>query len=328
MKTRIPKKKSAVVTGVSGFIGSNLAQRLLAEGYQVIGIDNFSTGDRRNAKKLKQDSKFIFIEADICCPEQWTKQVKKFLKTKFDFLFHFASPASPPHYQKLALETIEVNTVGLKNCLQFADKFKARVVFASTSEVYGDPDQHPQQESYWGNVNSFGPRSCYDESKRLGEAIIYSWNQRFKTKHGLIRIFNTYGPGMNPNDGRVIVNLLLQAMKKDPVLTIYGDGKQTRSFCFINDLVDGIFLYAKSNIIEPINFGNQNEFSILELADVIKGIFPSKNIKHSFVPLPIDDPRKRCPDTSKAFELLKWKAKISLEDGLRLYYKALVVQKN
>lgn len=313
--------KSIVITGASGFIGSNLSHYFLKENYTVIGIDNFSTGLRQNIEQLKKQQNFHFIEADVV-EKSWINEVKKLVKNA-EFVFHLASPASPPHYQRLSLETIHVNTVGLENGLQLADDLSARLIFSSTSEVYGDPAVHPQPESYWGNVNSFGKRSCYDESKRLGEAIILCWNERHKTKHGLVRIFNTYGPRMNPNDGRVIVNLLQQAMTEKPELTVYGDGKQTRSFCYVDDLLKGLVLYARSSLTEPVNLGNQKEFSILELVDVLKQMFPEKAFQVAFMPLPADDPKQRRPNTEKAEKFLGWKAEISLKDGLTKYSQFL-----
>lgn len=217
---------------------------------------------------------------------------KKFA-SNLSHVFHFASPASPPHYQRIPLETLWVNSVGLKNSLQFADQFKARLTFASTSEVYGSPSVSPQPESYWGNVNSFGARSCYDEGKRFGEALIFSHNQVHNTQHGLVRIFNTYGPRMNPDDGRVIINFLVQALKGED-LSIYGAGQQTRSFCFVSDLIQGILKYSQTKLTEPVNLGNDQEFTILELATTIQLMFAEKNLKLNFHKLPADDPQQRC----------------------------------
>jgi nucleoside-diphosphate-sugar epimerase len=221
--------KSALVTGAAGFLGSHLCEKLLREGFNVIGVDNLCTGLRSNIEELNSISQvnFVFIEADVSEPWSWISQIPQAWRDHLEYIFHFASPASPPLYQKLALETIRVNSVGLEKALYFAQKTEARVIFASTSEIYGDPETVPQTESYWGNVNSFGPRSCYDESKRLGEAIIYSFNERHKSKHGLVRIFNTYGPRMNPSDGRVVINFLVHGLKNQN-LTVHGDGKQTR----------------------------------------------------------------------------------------------------
>lgn len=291
-----------------------------------MAVDNFCTGLRTNKVHLMGLSaaeNLKFIEADVIQTwDDWAKQISG----KVDLVLHFASPASPPHYQRLGLETMWVNTLGLSRALSFADQQGARVVFASTSEIYGDPEVSPQPETYWGNVNTMGPRSCYDEAKRFGEALIYTHNLRHKTKHGLVRIFNTYGPRMNPNDGRVIINFLIQALEGS-ALSIYGDGSQTRSFCFVDDLVDGIVRYAQTDLIEPVNLGNDKEFTILEAAELVVKIFSNKNLKKIFEPLPKDDPKQRKPDLTRAKNLLKpWSPKISLEEGLRQMLTAL--QKN
>jgi nucleoside-diphosphate-sugar epimerase len=239
------------------------------------------------------------------------------------YVFHFASPASPPHYQRLGLETMWVNSVGLSLAMTFADQVGARVIFSSTSEIYGDPEISPQPETYWGNVNTLGPRSCYDESKRFGESLIYTYNLKNKTQHGLVRIFNTYGPRMNPNDGRVIINFLVQAMKGE-ALTVYGSGQQTRSFCYVDDLIEGIMKYAESPLTEPVNIGNDHEFTILEAAETVKKIFSDKKLKIEFQALPKDDPKQRKPDLSKAKKLLApWSPKVSLAEGLRHVIKWL-----
>jgi nucleoside-diphosphate-sugar epimerase len=315
-----------LITGGGGFLGSHLAERYLNEGHRVVAVDNFCTGLRTNKVHLMGLSaaeNLKFIEADVIQTwDDWAKQISG----KVDLVLHFASPASPPHYQRLGLETMWVNTLGLSRALSFADQQGARVVFASTSEIYGDPEVSPQPETYWGNVNTMGPRSCYDEAKRFGEALIYTHNLRHKTKHGLVRIFNTYGPRMNPNDGRVIINFLIQALEGS-ALSIYGDGSQTRSFCFVDDLVDGIVRYAQTDLIEPVNLGNDKEFTILEAAELVVKIFSNKNLKKIFEPLPKDDPKQRKPDLTRAKNLLKpWSPKISLEEGLRQMLTAL--QKN
>jgi nucleoside-diphosphate-sugar epimerase len=306
--------KSAIVTGAAGFLGSHLVEKLIREGFFVLGVDNFSTGSRSNETYLKKSyssEQFQFVEADVVSDWTWARQIKN-----LEFVFHFASPASPPLYQKLAIETIHVNTIGLENAIKFADLHKARVVFASTSEVYGDPAVSPQPESYWGHVNSFGERSCYDEAKRCGEAIIFSYNARNKTKHGMVRIFNTYGPRMNPHDGRVVINFLVQALKKES-LTVYGDGSQTRSFCFVDDLINGIFAYAKTGLNYPVNLGNPNEFTILELAQKVQKQFADSKLQISFMPLPKDDPKQRRPDITIATKILSpWKPTVQLAEGL------------
>jgi len=231
-------------------------------------------------------------------------------------VFHLASPASPPHYQRLALETMWANTVGLEKCIEFADRQGARVVFASTSEIYGDPQVSPQPEDYWGSVNSFGHRSCYDESKRFGESLIFSHNRKQDTWHGLVRIFNTYGPRMDLNDGRVIITYLDHA-HRGLKIPIYGHGTQTRSFCYVTDLVRALMLYAEKGLRLPINIGNDREFTMLELVDKIQNIFPQQKLEKSFKELPADDPKQRRPDLTRAKDLLSpWKPEVPLEEGL------------
>ncbi|MFN7905950.1 MAG: NAD-dependent epimerase/dehydratase family protein [Pseudobdellovibrionaceae bacterium] len=319
--------KTVIITGSAGFIGSHLAEYFLTSGYCVIGIDNFATGMKSNTEHLKTFPQFTFINADVCLP--WTEIISHIdpqSLEKLEYVFHFASPASPPLYQALSLETLKVNSVGLENALRFATQYQARVIFASTSEVYGDPSVHPQPESYWGNVNSFGERSCYDEAKRFGEALIYSFNKKMQTNHGLVRIFNTYGPKMNPHDGRVVINFIKQALLNEP-LTVYGDGQQTRSFCYIDDLVAGIVKYAQSTLAEPVNLGNPNEFTILELAEIVREKFGAgkSEIKHS--PMPSDDPLQRKPDIQKAKAHLNWEPRIKLDEGLMKTYNWLKTQK-
>ncbi len=317
-KVRQYNPMKVLITGGGGFLGSHLAEKYLLLGAYVVCVDNFSTGLRQNKDHLLSlagaDKNLMFLEKDIVEPwEPWCG----FLPAGFDFVFHFASPASPVHYQRLGLETMWANTLGLSRALGFADKRGARVVFASTSEVYGDPEFSPQPESYWGHVNSFGPRSCYDESKRFGEALVYTHNLKNKTRHGLVRIFNTYGPRMDPNDGRVIINFLTQAQQGGP-LTIYGDGKQTRSFCFVDDLIAAIQSYANLDCTEPMNIGNDCEFSILEAAQTVQKIFSDRELKIEFQDFNIDDPKQRRPDLTMARKLLSpWSPAVSLEQGLR-----------
>lgn len=313
--------KSVLVTGAAGFLGSHLCENYLRLGYEVYGLDNFYTGLRSNIEELKSRyPEFQFIEKDVST--EWTSLPEI---SNLQYVFHFASPASPPHYQKLALETLWVNTIGLNNAIQFADKHKARIVFASTSEVYGDPEFSPQPESYWGYVNSFGERSCYDEAKRFGEALIFSHNKMKGTRHGLVRIFNTYGPRMNPNDGRVVINFILQALQNKD-LTVYGDGKQTRSFCYVDDLIKGISQYAESGITFPVNLGNDTEFTMLELAEVVLKAIPS-NSKLSFKNLPSDDPKKRRPDLTLAKKHLGgWNPEVPLKKGVELMAEWLKLQ--
>ncbi|MGZ3690423.1 MAG: NAD-dependent epimerase/dehydratase family protein, partial [Pseudobdellovibrio sp.] len=296
----------------AGFLGSHLSEYYLKNDFTVYGLDNFCTGSESNIDYLKKLSPhFHFFEKDVS--EHWFDLPRM---EDLRYVFHFASPASPPHYQKLALETLWVNTTGLNHALHFADYHKARVVFASTSEIYGDPEFSPQPESYWGNVNSFGERSCYDEAKRFGEALIFSHNKKFMTHHGLVRIFNTYGPRMNPNDGRVVINFILQALQNVD-LTVYGDGLQTRSFCYVDDLISGISKYADAELTFPVNIGNDREFNMLELADVVLKAVPSKS-QLLFKDLPSDDPKKRRPDLSLAKKhLAGWQPSIALEDGVK-----------
>jgi nucleoside-diphosphate-sugar epimerase len=306
-----------LVTGSAGFLGSHLVEHFLQRGHRVIGVDNFSTGSNRNVEYFKEalrSGKYTFIEADVSKPWGFAKMLDR--SRRFSHVFHMASPASPPLYQAMSHETMWVNSVGLMNAIEFADANGARVVFASTSEIYGDPHFSPQVESYWGNVNSFGLRSCYDEAKRFGEALIYSHNLRYKTKHGLVRIFNTYGPRMSPHDGRVIINFLVQGLAgKD--LTVYGDGKQTRSFCFVSDLIGAITTYAGKDITEPVNIGNDREFTILELVDVVKQLFNDKKLNVVFENTPVDDPKQRRPDLTRAkLWLAPWQPQVRLEEGL------------
>lgn len=310
-----------VVTGAAGFIGSHLCENLLKEGHWVLGVDNFSTGMKSNAEELLKSPRFSFFEQDAC--KNWdslvskTQSLTKETGEKVGLVFHFASPASPPLYQVLNIETLHVNSVGLEKAIEYANAFGARCIFASTSEVYGDPVVHPQPESYWGYVNSYGERSCYDEAKRYGEALLFSMNKRHQSRHGLVRIFNTYGPRMNPHDGRVVINFLAQALRKEK-LTVYGSGEQTRSFCYIDDLVAGILAYAKSDLTEPVNLGNPKEFTVLELAEEVQKMFPDRQLAIEHRTLPQDDPRQRRPDISKATQLLSpWQPRIPLAEGLR-----------
>ncbi|MBX2995620.1 MAG: NAD-dependent epimerase/dehydratase family protein [Bdellovibrionaceae bacterium] len=312
---------NVLITGAGGFLGSHLTERLLKKGHRVIAVDNFCTGLKSNRPYLESlpeaQDRLFFVEADVTAPwEPWLKNLPDFVLKKVSHVLHFASPASPPLYQEMALETMWVNSIGTNRAMEFADGVGARVVFASTSEIYGDPDITPQPESYWGNVNTVGIRSCYDEAKRFGESLIFTHNLKKNTRHGFVRIFNTYGPRMNPSDGRVVINLLVQALDGKP-LTIFGEGKQTRSFCYVDDLCAGIELYAQSELTEPVNIGNDREFTILELAQIVQRMFPEKKLDIRFMEMPKDDPRQRRPDLTKAKKHLQgWAPRIALEDGL------------
>jgi dTDP-glucose 4,6-dehydratase len=306
----------ALVTGGAGFIGSHLCDALLAEGNSVVAVDNFSTGRPSNIEHLKNDPRFEFVEQDICRP---------FDVGKVDFVFHFASPASPVDYMKLGIETLMVGSEGTKNALEVAKRYRAGYLVASTSECYGDPLVHPQVESYWGNVNPIGPRSVYDEAKRFTEALTMAYHRYEKVDTRIVRIFNTYGPRLQINDGRVISNFMKQALQGEP-LTIYGDGSQTRSFCYVSDEVDGILRLSRSDEHLPTNIGNPTEFTILECAKVVLDVTGSKSEIVS-EPLPQDDPKQRKPDITKAKKLLGWEPKIELREGLEKsmeYFRSVV----
>jgi dTDP-glucose 4,6-dehydratase len=294
-----------LVTGAAGFLGSHLTDRLLGEGHSVIGVDNLSTGNLDNLAHLAGETNFRFEDQDICTA---------FDPGPVDYVFNFASPASPPEYLRLAIETLRVGSVGTENTLAIAAKYEAGYLHASTSECYGDPLEHPQTESYWGNVNPVGPRSVYDESKRFSEALVMAYHRTRGLNTHLVRIFNTYGPRLHPSDGRVISNFLMQALRGEP-LTIYGDGSQTRSFCYVDDLIEGILRLSRSEEHMPVNIGNPDEFTILECAKAVLEVTGSKSTV-VFEPLPQDDPTRRRPDISKAKSLLGWEPQISLKDGL------------
>jgi dTDP-glucose 4,6-dehydratase len=298
-----------LVAGAAGFLGSHLTDRLLSEGYSVLGVDNLCTGNRGNLSHLAEESRFRFKEWDICQPF-----AADFNPGPLDYVFNFASPASPPEYLRLGIETLRVGSIGTENLLQLAAKHGAGFLHASTSECYGDPLQHPQTESYWGNVNPVGPRSVYDESKRFAEAMVMAYYRSRGVNTHLVRIFNTYGPRLHPSDGRVISNFMMQALRGEP-LTIYGDGSQTRSFCYVSDLIEGILRLARSDEHFPTNIGNPGEFTILECAQAVLEVTGSKS-SLCFKPLPQDDPTRRCPDITKARTLLGWEPHISLKEGL------------
>jgi len=294
-----------LVTGAAGFLGSHLTDRLLDGGHTVFGVDNLSTGDPDNLNHLVHEPRFRFEKRDICQP---------FDPGPVDYVFNMASPASPPEYLRLAIETLRVGSAGTENTLEIAAKYNAGFLHASTSECYGDPLEHPQTEDYWGNVNPVGPRSVYDEAKRYAEALVMAYHRSRGVNTHLARIFNTYGPRLHPSDGRVISNFLMQALRDEP-LTIYGNGSQTRSFCYVTDLIDGIMLLSRSSEHLPVNLGNSIEFTIMECAQAVLEATGSKS-ELCFVSLPEDDPARRCPDINKARALLGWEPRISLREGL------------
>jgi nucleoside-diphosphate-sugar epimerase len=299
-----------LVTGAAGFVGSHLVDSLLADGHEVTGIDNFSTGNRDNIAHLADSSNFSFVERDI------VTGLGDLENNKFDQIFHLASPASPPHYMRLALETMHVNTIATEKLLENATRNGSRLLFASTSEIYGDPHEHPQKESYWGNVNPIGPRSIYDEAKRFGETLLSHYHRRENTDTVIVRIFNTYGPRMDPDDGRVVSSFIRDGIKGKP-FQVFGDGKQTRSFCFISDLVAGLRAAMDSGITGPVNLGNPNEFTLLELATKVGSVLDIEPVLE-FKDLPADDPKQRQPDISYAKSALNWEPKIQLAEGLQL----------
>jgi len=296
-----------LVTGASGFIGSHLSDRLLSEGHSVIGLDNCLTGRLQNIAHLQDNPSFRFIDWDVTLPFDFQEPL--------DWVMHFASPASPPKYLEYPVETLRVNSEGTYHLLELARRKQARFFLASTSEVYGDPLVHPQKEDYLGNVNPIGPRSVYDEAKRYAEAITAAYARKYQLSIRIIRIFNTYGPRMDLEDGRVVTNFINQALKGIP-LTIYGDGKQTRSFQYVDDLIEGIFRLMKVEFFEPVNLGNPGEFNMLELATLVQDLMLSSPAIE-FQPLPQDDPKQRKPDISRAQELLGWEPRIKLVDGLK-----------
>jgi dTDP-glucose 4,6-dehydratase len=294
-----------LVTGAAGFLGSHLTDRLLSEGHSVLGLDNLATSDTGNLAHLNHEPRFQFEQRDICQP---------FDPGPVDYVFNFASPASPPEYLRLAIETLRVGSIGTENSLEVAAKYGAGHLHASTSECYGDPLVHPQTEDYWGNVNPVGPRSVYDEAKRYAEALVMAYHRSRGLNTHLVRIFNTYGPRLHPGDGRVISNFMMQALRGEP-LTIYGDGSQTRSFCYVDDLIEGILRLSRSSEHLPVNIGNPDEFTILECAQAVIEVTGSKS-ELCFHPLPQDDPTRRRPDITKARTLLGWQPQIALRDGL------------
>lgn len=302
----MPAKKTAVVTGAAGFLGSHLTDRLLAEGYKVIGMDNLITGNVRNIEHLAGNPDYDFIKHDV------TKFI--FLPGKVDLIFHFASPASPIDYLQIPIQTLKVSSLGTHNALGLAKEKGATFLIASTSECYGDPLEHPQKETYWGNVNPIGPRGCYDEAKRFAEAMTMAYHRAHGVDTKIVRIFNTYGPRMRLEDGRVVPAFIGQALQGRP-LTVFGDGSQTRSFCYVSDLIDGIYRLSQSGYHEPVNIGNPREMTVLEFARAI--------LRHTGVDLPVihkdlptDDPKVRQPDITLARNLLGWEPKVDFEEGI------------
>jgi UDP-glucuronate decarboxylase len=299
-------RRRILVTGGSGFLGSHLCERLLGDGHEVVCLDNFFTGTRVNVEHLLDDRRFELVRHDVTDP----------LTLEVDEVFHLACPASPIHYQRNPVRTIRTAVEGTLNMLDLAREVKARIMIASTSEIYGDPLEHPQRESYWGNVNPIGPRACYDEGKRCAEALAVSYATQYGVEVRIARIFNTYGPRMHENDGRVVSNFAVQALRHEPI-TVYGEGHQTRSFCFVSDLIEGfVRLMGSKHGVEPVNLGNPREITVLELAEMTKQLAKSKS-EIIRAPLPKDDPTRRRPDIGRAQKLLdNWGPRVGLEEGL------------
>ncbi|MDC7785557.1 SDR family oxidoreductase [Rhodoplanes sp. TEM] len=308
---------SVLVTGGAGFLGSHLCDRLVAAGHDVLCIDNFYTGSRRNVAHLLGKANFELSRHDVTFP----------LYVEVDRIFNLACPASPVHYQFDPVQTTKTSVHGAINMLGLAKRVKARLLQASTSEVYGDPEIHPQREDYWGRVNPIGTRSCYDEGKRCAETLMFDYHRQHALEIKVVRIFNTYGPRMHPNDGRVVSNFIVQALKGDEI-TIYGDGQQTRSFCYVDDLIEGMLrmMDSPAEFVGPVNIGNPGEFTMLELAELVLKLTGSRS-KLIFKPLPADDPKQRCPDIGLAGEKLGWAPTVALEDGLKptiAYFKGVL----
>jgi len=296
-----------LITGGAGFIGSHLCERFLSKGHEVVCVDNLITGSRDNIEPFQANPRFAFVEHDVSRPIR--------IDGPIDRVLHFASPASPVDYLNFPIQTLKVGSLGTHNALGLAKLKKARFLLASTSEVYGDPEQHPQREDYWGHVNPIGPRGCYDESKRFAEAIVMAYHRTHGVDTRIIRIFNTYGPRMRLDDGRVLPNFMGQALRGEP-LTVYGDGSQTRSFCFVHDLVEGIDRLLEQEFHEPVNLGNPDEVTILQFAQEILALSGSAS-RIAYKPLPQDDPKVRKPDITRARQLLGWEPKVAREEGLR-----------
>jgi len=299
-------KSTTLIAGGAGFIGSHLCERLVNEGHEVLCVDNFRTGNKDNIRHLLEKNNFELIRHDVWLP----------LYVEVDRIYNLACPASPVHYQNDPVSTTKTSVLGAINMLGLAKRRRGRILQASTSEVYGDPIEHPQTEEYWGHVNPIGPRACYDEGKRCAETLFFDYHRQFKVDIRVVRIFNTYGPRMHPRDGRVVSNFIVQALSGEPI-TLYGDGEQTRSFCYIDDLVEGMLrMMNQEQEIGPVNLGNPVEFSIRELAELVLRLTGSSS-RIEFRPLPHDDPVQRQPDIRKAKRLLDWEPKVALEDGLK-----------
>ena len=310
------QSKRVLITGAAGFLGSHLCDRFIKEGYRVIGMDNLITGDMQNIQHLLDSAQFEFLLHDV------TKFIQ--IDGQLDYILHFASPASPIDYLKIPIQTLKVGAMGTHNCLGLAKAKKARMLVASTSEVYGDPLVHPQTEEYWGNVNPVGPRGVYDEAKRYMESITMAYHTFHGVETRIVRIFNTYGPRMRLNDGRALPAFIGQALRGED-LTVFGDGSQTRSFCYVDDLIDGIYKLLLSDYIMPVNIGNPNEISLKDFAEEILALTGNK-VKIIYKPLPVDDPKQRQPDITKAKKILGWEPKMSRKDGLKItydYFKSL-----
>ena len=310
-------KETVVITGGAGFLGSHLCDKFIAEGFRVVCVDNLITGNSNNIAHLAGNEDFLFINHDI------TNYI--FIPGKVNYILHFASPASPIDYLKLPIQTLKVGALGTHNVLGLAKEKNARILLASTSEVYGDPDIHPQKEDYWGNVNPIGPRGVYDEAKRFAEAITMAYHRYHKVDTRIVRIFNTYGPRMRPNDGRALPAFAMQALR-DENITVFGDGSQTRSFCFVSDLIDGIYKLLFSDETNPVNIGNPDEITIKEFAEELINLTNSKS-KIVFEELPLNDPKVRQPDIEKAKKLLNWVPSVNREEGLMItieYFKSLL----
>lgn len=303
--------KRVLITGAAGFLGSHLCDRFVKEGYAVIGMDNLITGDLRNIEHLFKLENFEFYNHDV----------SKFIHVPgpLDYILHFASPASPIDYLKIPIQTLKVGALGTHNCLGLAKEKKARILVASTSEVYGDPLVHPQTEEYWGNVNPVGPRGVYDEAKRFMESITMAYHTYHAVETRIIRIFNTYGPRMRLNDGRALPAFIGQALRGED-LTVFGDGSQTRSFCYVDDLVEGIYRLLMSDYAKPVNIGNPNEISLKDFAEEVLKLTGS-TVKITYKPLPVDDPKQRRPDITKAKQLLNWEPKVDRAEGLKKTYE-------